>query len=104
MLYPHIKPIPTKRLKQLERYHEDARYKKWRGTVVERDGNKCQYPGCKYNLPIQVHHIKKYSKAIHLRFDPMNGICLCSYHHELVTGQEERWEMFFIDIVQAKYK
>jgi len=57
--------------------------KLWGEVVKLRAGNKCEYPNChvqaKYLNP---HHY--YSKRnTSTRYDPKNGICLCSYHHTL---------------------
>lgn len=105
MFIPPIKPISSRRLKQLNRYSEDSRNKAWRDAILARDGSKCQWPNCQYHDSwVQIHHIKKYSTAPHLRYDLRNGITLCATHHSNVTGQEERWEMYLINIVNSIYK
>lgn len=50
------------------------------GDIVKRVG-KCEYPGCTVNAT-QLHPHHYFNKNNHsVRYDPMNGICLCHIHH-----------------------
>lgn len=60
-----------------------------RQNIIERDGNKCQFPErhrCNGNQQLQVHHVipQRYAKDV-LHIDPDyedNGITLCEYSHQ----------------------
>lgn len=99
MLIPNIKPISIKRLEQLKRDAGNSKYREWRKYIIKRDGNKCQYPGCKEEDGLQVHHIKKFSKFKHLKIDKLNGITLCEKCHRKIYNKEEMYEILFIRIV-----
>jgi len=51
---------------------------------------------------VQAHHIKKWASNPAERFSIMNGITLCKQCHNQVTGSEEHYERFFIDIITRK--
>jgi len=104
MFIPHYKPITSKRLRQLERNTSSERYRRWHDYVLERDGHKCQYPGCTKSTDLQVHHIKRFKNFSHLRYETFNGITLCRYHHGQVTGIEERYELTFFLITNSNEK
>lgn len=64
-------------------------YKKWRITVFERDGYKCQ--GCKkVGGYLTAHHIKSFAHYPKLRFDLDNGITLCEDCHKLTDNYAGR--------------
>lgn len=53
----------------------------WREVVLTRAGNRCEYPGCVVNAT-QLHPHHYYNKKNQsVRYDPLNGICLCHIHH-----------------------
>jgi predicted restriction endonuclease len=54
----------------------------WKSEVVRRAGKRCEVEGCKKTKYLNAHHIESYSTNKGLRFDPHNGICLCSTHHK----------------------
>ena len=99
-----MKPITRKRFDQLTKGRVGDANKVWRLTVLARDGFKCQFPGCKSQDNLQVHHIKRYSKAKHLRIEPLNGITLCKEHHQGIHGKEELYEMVFFKMAVANTK
>ena len=72
--------------------------------VKERDGMKCQFPGCKrYKFGMEVHHIIRWNDAPALRYSVSNGILLCGGAkgcHKKVTGNELIWAPLFMQIVQ----
>jgi hypothetical protein len=55
----------------------------WGMVVKGRAGNKCEYPHCEVKSN-QLHPHHYYSKRnASVRYDPLNGICLCAVHHAL---------------------
>lgn len=72
-----------------EQYHENQKkrknytYKKWRRSILERDGYKCVMCGClKGRRELQVDHIKSFSLYPELRLDMNNGRTLCVPCHK----------------------
>jgi len=107
MIIPNLKQITQKRLRQLSHGRVSEKTNIWRQTVLARDNYKCQFGNCNEKDNLQVHHIKKYSQYMHLRYDPLNGIALCPKHHQIVTGHEKRYEIQFMKtalINNARYK
>lgn len=86
----------------MRRNYEDPDYKKFRISVLKRDGFKCQMPSCNNKNNLNVHHIKKWSSASSLRYEPSNGITLCRYCHKLITGKETHYENMFMEIINGK--
>lgn len=80
----------------------DERYKQFRQAVLDRDKH-CQFPGCKKRVRLQVHHIIRWADSGEFRYNPTNGIALCTKHHKLVSGKEHLYMQLFFDIVRAKY-
>ncbi len=72
----------------------DDRYKAWRKSVLERDNFSCQMCGARSKL--KIHHIRKYSDHVGLRYARDNGIVLCQTHHLKVTGKESMYVAMFI--------
>ncbi len=102
---PRIKHITTKRLKQLEKQRSSKEYNEWKAYVLERDENRCQYPGCDKTQHLQIHHIKRFADRQHLRHETFNGIALCPVCHEQkVTGHETAYEDLFFKITLAREK
>lgn len=61
-------------------------YRKWRETVLERDGYKCQHCGSNANL--NVHHVKRFAYYKKLRHDIKNAITLCETCHRKLHREE----------------
>ena len=55
--------------------------KMWGTVVKSKAGNHCEYPGCTVNATqLHPHHyFNKKNQSV--RYDPLNGICLCHIHH-----------------------
>ncbi len=86
------------------RQYDDPAYKRFRTDVLKRDKFKCQMPNCKNRRKnnLNVHHIQKWAGAAALRFDPSNGITLCSRCHKSITGKESHYETLFREINHGK--
>jgi hypothetical protein len=70
--------ITSENIKQ----RNSALYKKWRKSVLERDGYTCCKCGESTNL--QVHHIVRFCDDPELRFDIDNGLTLCKECHKKI--------------------
>jgi hypothetical protein len=60
-----------------------------RRLVYERDGGKCQHPGCRHTRWLQVHHIVAWARGGPTDLD--NLILLCGHHHRWV--HERGWHI-----------
>lgn len=101
MIIPRKVPITLKRLRQIENQRIGNKYKNWKDAVLARDGHKCQWPNCNRSENLEVHHIRKYNTAVHLRHAVFNGITLCDMHHKFIFNRETMYEVFFFKIVAA---
>jgi len=79
---------------------QDPVYQQFRQDVIERDRNKCQWPGCKCTNHLEVHHILKWSEYPLLRFERSNGITLCKFHHKLIRNYEDYYVDFFHKLLE----
>lgn len=86
----------------IRRNYQDPIYENWRLRVYKRDKFTCQMPSCGYKKFLQAHHIRRWSSASILRYDPNNGITLCRNCHKKVTGNEQYYESLFVEIVRKK--
>lgn len=102
MFIPKLKFTTSKRLKTLERNTGSAKYKTWRNKVLNRDGHRCQWPGCGKGTELEVHHIHRYADNIALRYNVYNGITLCHAHHKGIQGRENFFAKTFVAQVLAK--
>lgn len=75
-------------------------YKVMRYSALSRDNFKCVL--CDSNKNLEIHHIKKFSVAEHLRYAVSNVVTLCQNCHEMVTNREEQYEEEFQRIVAMK--
>ena len=80
----------------------DPIYQQFRKDVITRDSNKCQWPGCKCNNNLEVHHILKWADYPHLRFERSNAITLCRFHHKLIKNYEDYYVEFFRKLLEMK--
>lgn len=75
-------------------------YKAMRYSALSRDSFKCVL--CDSNKGLEIHHIKRFCDAEHLRYAVSNVVTLCQNCHELVTGREESYQEEFQRIVAMK--
>lgn len=85
----------------MRRNYNDPYYKKFRMSVLNRDKFKCQMPNCKNVKDLHVHHIKTWSNASALRYEPSNGITLCKKCHQSITGKESHYQLLFREIING---
>ena len=71
--------------KNYKRGYKTSEYKKWRLSIFERDGFKCQVCGI-IGVYITAHHIKSFAKYPELRYEISNGITLCEECHKLTDN------------------
>jgi 5-methylcytosine-specific restriction endonuclease McrA len=85
----------------MKRNYDDPAYADWRRKILKRDKKTCKMPGCTSKSKLQVHHIRKWSSASSLRYEPSNGITLCSTCHKSISGKEHHYESLFMEIVNG---
>ena len=65
----------------MKKLFNSTRWKKFRKSIIERDGASCQRCLIKYNIittdNLQVHHVKPRTKYPELMFEKTNCITLC---------------------------
>lgn len=66
----------------------DKRYQPWRQRCLKRDKNRCKC--CKSKAHLHVHHIYNWQVYPLVRFDPANGITLCSSCHRTLHAYQDR--------------
>lgn len=86
----------------MRRNYQDPEYKEWRKRIRARDKSTCQFPGCDKRKAIEAHHILRWQDFPGLRYNDLNGICLCKEHHKIVTGNEDHYIKILGDIVRSK--
>lgn len=85
----------------MRRNYNDPAYKQFRTEVLKRDKFTCQM--CKKKgkgSRLNVHHIMKWSSAASLRYDIDNGITLCRSCHDSITGKENHYISYLIDLLK----
>lgn len=66
-------------------------YKQWRRTVFVRDQFTCQKCLTMHTY-INAHHIKPFAKFPELRFEPTNGVTLCTACHRLTHKEMRKFQ------------
>jgi hypothetical protein len=70
-----------------KRDRDTIEYKTWRKSVFEQNNYTCQH--CQiHGVRLNAHHVKPWSKFIHLRYEPSNGITLCVKCHKKIHSVE----------------
>ena len=66
-------------------------YRETHRAVLERDGWRCQYPGCSVRAGLHVHHIELRSrfgtKRREAMNDPANLVVACWFHHRMLHAE-----------------
>lgn len=100
----NVKQSKKRKYKHEREGYNSPEYIKWRNDIIERDKNKCQFPGCKrHKFGMEVHHILRWKDCQELRYDTSNGITLCggkNGHHAKVTGNELVYAPMFLNIAK----
>ncbi|MCK5607264.1 HNH endonuclease [Candidatus Pacearchaeota archaeon] len=99
--YPRKK---KKKYYNSSRNYNDEVYKEWRKSVFKRDGHCCQWHGCKKTKGLNAHHILTWAAHPGLRYDVMNGITLCKYHHDQIHNKEDIFAPMFMKLLAEKGK
>jgi len=76
-----------------KKWIEREKLKEWRRLVLLRDKGMCQIGKKKPNR-IHIHHIIS-RQVKELRYDVMNGIALCFYHHKVGVKSPHQNALFF---------
>ncbi len=80
---------PDRNLLKKHDERADSLYTRWRSEVLERDKEcKLKNEECAgYRI---VHHILSWREYLELRYETINGIVLCQYHHPQKRIDEQR--------------
>lgn len=77
-------------------------YKDWSQVVHSLYSNRCAVCGCEGKN--DAHHIQPRQICSGLRFDPMNGICLCPSHHKWGKQSAHKGMLWFVTWLQNNKK
>lgn len=78
------------KIKQYWTERNNPEYKQWRYAVTTRDKFQCRASDENCNGKIVAHHILPWSKFPQLRYEKINGITLCQFHHPRNRNDEQR--------------
>ena len=73
-------------------------YRAWSDIVHLKAGNKCEVCGAEGKL--DAHHLQPRQICSGLRFEPANGILLCSSHHKYGHESAHKGMLWFVDWLQ----
>ncbi len=79
---------------------ESPEYRQLRITVLKRDKFKCVF--CDETQNLEVHHIYSFASFPAGRFDPMNCLTLCRYHHKLTPNYGSKEKAFSRQIINSQ--
>ena len=84
----------------MRRNYNDPTYERFRRDVLKRDKRTCKMCNKKgRRVKLQVHHIMKWASASSLRYDVSNGIILCSKCHKAITGKENHYISYLLNLI-----
>lgn len=94
------KPREQKRIPRLHRPRRESLksittrlYRIWSEVVHKRAGGLCEVCGCGGKL--DAHHVQPRQICSGLRFEPANGVCLCSSHHKFGRRSAHKGMLWF---------
>lgn len=93
----------TESEESVTRDFNDPRYKQWRFAVFTLYNFECCMCKTKGG-DLEAHHIQRWADNERLRYVVSNGACLCKKCHDLVTGNEIKYQDYFQKIVRQKIK
>lgn len=97
------KDKPTgKEIEQLKKLERTA-LSLWKQVVKLQFKGRCDVPGCKKTKHLNCHHIESYSTNKALRYDPMNGMLLCSTHHKFGRLAAHKSFMFMYTLMMGEH-
>ncbi len=76
-------------------------YKVWRATVYKRDGYACVLCAAT-KTRFEAHHIHRWSTHPEIRYEPANGVTLCTGCHDRIVGCEEQFVERFTAYVATR--
>lgn len=88
-----IKKVSNKRITVTEETYN---------KVMQRDKYKCRLLDCTCNGGLELHHIRYRSEAKDLINEPINCICLCTFHHKLVHSNKKKYQPILLKILENK--
>lgn len=96
------KKLPAKELKENKILAKRA-LSLWKQIVKKQAMGICEAPLCRKTKKLNAHHIESFSTNKGLRFEPRNGICLCSTHHKF--GRSSAHKSFcFVFIIMTTFR
>lgn len=90
----------------MSRHHQKMSSRLWQATrraCFDRDGWRCQMPGCSVAWPLEAHHVVPLA-AGGAEYDVDNCLTLCSAHHvemhrERLDAQRQAWADFVAELM-----
>jgi len=83
-------------------YRNDSLYRHWCRKIKYRDDNQCQLKDENCSGYHIVHHILSWNKHPEKRYELLNGITLCQYHHPRKREDEQRLISILRELVGSK--
>ncbi len=75
----------------------------WKAVVKKNAGGKCEAPEeCKTVKFLNAHHIEGYMTNKGLRYNPRNGVLLCSSHHKFKSFSAHKSFIFMYKLMTGK--
>jgi len=72
----------------------------FKAVVKARAGKRCEVSSCKKTKRLQVHHIESFAMNRGLRYEPRNGILLCTSHHKFGRVSAHKSFFFMNDLLR----
>ncbi len=94
--------LSSKEKKEIQELEHQA-LNLWRQVVRKRANKECAVPTCNKVKFLNSHHIESYTTNKTLRYDPMNGICLCPTHHKFGWLSAHKSFCFMYSLLRSWY-